>query len=56
MGALSERNVQGMVPEETHKALRDIAYVKRIALRDLVREVLIEYAANTVSQTKQAQA
>ena len=54
MGALSERNVQGMVPEETHKALRDIAYVKRIALRDLVREVLMEYAAQYLPQTKQA--
>lgn len=41
---LSTINVQGVVSEQVHKVLRDDAYSKRIALRDLIRNILIDYA------------
>lgn len=40
---LSTINVQGVVPETVHKVLRDDAYNKRIALRDLIKNVLTDY-------------
>lgn len=53
--ALSDRNVQAVVPAETHKILRDIAYVKGVPLRDLLRNILIEYGDSALAELKNRQ-
>lgn len=51
---LSTRNVQAIIPNETHKVLRDIAYANGIPLRDLIHDVLVDYAKK-YSDTKLAE-
>ena len=41
--ALSTRNVQCVVPAEVHRVLREVAYSKHTALRDLICEVLCKF-------------
>jgi hypothetical protein len=43
MRFLGSKNVQCVIPEEVHKALRDIAYAQHMTLRDLIRVVLINF-------------
>lgn len=37
------RNVQAIVPPDTHRVLREVAYEKDIPLRDLIAEILLAY-------------
>lgn len=44
LSSLSTHHVQTIVPEEVHKTLREIAYSKKKPLKDLLKEVLTQYA------------
>lgn len=43
LAKLASHHVQTIVPEEVHKALRDEAYEKKVAMKDLIREILVQH-------------
>jgi len=43
-------HIQTVIPEYTHRVLRDIAYEKRMPLRELIRNLLINCAVDFEQQ------
>ena len=49
---MSLRNVQAMVPLETHRVLRDVAYEKEITLRNLIAEILNNFVSKVKGESQ----
>lgn len=50
--SITGRNIQTIIPQETHKVLREMAYEKDVPLRDFVRDILEEVADKFIQESQ----
>ena len=49
---LSTRNIQALIPVEVHKVLRDIAYERNMPIKDLMCDILCDFAGKVQKEAQ----
>ena len=52
MSHLESRNVQAIVSGETHRVLRDVAYEKKLPLKELICDVLNSFVTKVKEEAQ----